>query len=121
MSGRTRPYVYLPELVPCSSSTPFRVLRILFEAWVAHPSRFFEGWVPPDLVIWPLSRFGRLSTHLFHKPAHGSDVTWGAAFDPGFITLCGFFQVSQVVLISKPLPALRDSGLGELPDSKKLA
>lgn len=48
-------------------------------------------------------------------------MTRGAAFDPGFVTLFSLFQMREELLMSEPLPGLRDGGLDELSDAKKFA
>src|ERR1019366_4712964 len=71
--------------------------------------------------IGPLSGFCKLTAHLGHKLAHGGDITWRAAFDPGFVALRSFFQVRAELLVHKPLPSLRNDGLDAFPDPEKFA
>src|ERR1039458_3167170 len=71
--------------------------------------------------IGPLSGFCKLTAHLGHKLAHGGDITWRAAFDPGFVALRSFFQVREELFIHKPLPSLRNDGLDAFPDPEKFA
>src|ERR1035437_5487619 len=77
---------------------------------------------PGSLYARFSGRLGRLKlrAHLFHESAHGSDVTWRPLFTPGLVTLGSFLQVGKVPLHGKPLPGLRDRGLGKFPNSEKL-
>jgi hypothetical protein len=68
-----------------------------------------------------LSGFCKLTAHLGHKLAHGGDITWRAAFDPGFVALRSFFQVREELLVHKPVPSLRNDGLDAFPDPEKFA
>ena len=42
-----------------------------------------------------LSRFWRLAAHLFHHLPHGSDVAGRPFFDPGFVALRCFLEMSE--------------------------
>src|ERR1017187_10530158 len=64
---------------------------------------------------------GLLRAHLFHPLSHALDMARIAAFYPGFIPLCGFFQISEELLIHKLLPSLRHRWPHPVPDPEKLA